>query len=118
MKLFTTASARGLVNYDLNDRTRNNGAKLIVKNFNVSVTYDFYQIKITTYYFLLYEVVSSRIVNLFKFTSISSILQLIDSMVCPTNKNTKHKQMQKQLHHTQINSGTSINPGTAMNTGK
>ena len=27
---FTTASARGLFGYDLNDRTRNNGAKLIV----------------------------------------------------------------------------------------
>ena len=31
---FTTASARGLFNYDLNDRTRNNGANLIVKHFN------------------------------------------------------------------------------------
>ena len=27
---FTTASAIGLFDYDLNDRTRNNGAKLIV----------------------------------------------------------------------------------------
>ena len=34
---FTTASARGLFDYDLNDRTRNNGAKLIVKHFNTSV---------------------------------------------------------------------------------
>ena len=35
---FTTASARGLFDYDLNDRARNNGPKLIVKNFNTSVT--------------------------------------------------------------------------------
>ena len=34
---FTTASARGLFDYDLNDRTRNNGVKLIVKHFNTSV---------------------------------------------------------------------------------
>ena len=34
---FTTASVRGLFDYDLNDRTRNNGAKLIVKHFNTSV---------------------------------------------------------------------------------
>ena len=30
--------ARGFLDYDLNDRTRNNGAKLIVKHFNTSVT--------------------------------------------------------------------------------
>ena len=34
---FTTASARGLFDYDLNDRTRNNGARLIIKHFNTSV---------------------------------------------------------------------------------
>ena len=34
---FTTASARGLFDYDLNNRTRNNGVKLIVKHFNTSV---------------------------------------------------------------------------------
>ena len=39
---FTTASARGLFDYDLNDRTRNNGAKLIVKHFNTSVAQHFY----------------------------------------------------------------------------
>ena len=33
---FTTASARGLFDYDLNDRTRNNEAKLIVKHYNAS----------------------------------------------------------------------------------
>ena len=32
---FTTASARGLFDYNLNDRTRNNIAKLIVKHFNM-----------------------------------------------------------------------------------
>ena len=31
---FTTASARGLFDYDLNNRTRNNLGKLIVKHFN------------------------------------------------------------------------------------
>ena len=35
---FTTASTRGLVDYDLNGRTRNNGGKLIVKHFKKSVT--------------------------------------------------------------------------------
>ena len=45
---FTTASARGLFDYDLNDRTRNNGAKLTVKHFNTSAVYHFYSIKITT----------------------------------------------------------------------
>ena len=34
---FTTASARELFDYDLNDRTRKNGAKLIVEHFNRSV---------------------------------------------------------------------------------
>ena len=44
---FTTASARGLFDYDLNDRTGNNGAKHIVKHFNTSVSQHFYPIKIT-----------------------------------------------------------------------
>ena len=34
---FTTASARGFFDYDLNDRTRNNGVKLILKHFNTFV---------------------------------------------------------------------------------
>ena len=34
---FTTASARGLFDYDLNDITRSNEAKIIVKHFNTSV---------------------------------------------------------------------------------
>ena len=55
---FTTASARGLFDYDLNDRTRNNGAKLIAKHFNTLVAQHFYRIKITsTWYALPSEVV-------------------------------------------------------------
>ena len=42
---FTTASARGLFDYDLKDRTRNNGAKLIVKHLNTSVAQHFYPLK-------------------------------------------------------------------------
>ena len=45
---FTTASARGLFDYFLNDRTRNNGEKLIVKHFNTSVAQHFYPIKKAT----------------------------------------------------------------------
>ena len=64
---FTTACARGLFDYDLNDRTRNNGAKLIVKHFNTSVAQHFFPIKITTTWNALpSEVVSSRTVNSFK----------------------------------------------------
>ena len=64
---FITASARGLFDYDLSDRTRNNGAKLIVKDFKTSVAQHFNPIKITTTWFALpSEVVSSRTVNSFK----------------------------------------------------
>ena len=64
---FTSASARGLFDYDLNDRRRNNGAKLIVKHFNTSVAKYFYPIKITiTWIAPTSEVVSSRTVNSFK----------------------------------------------------
>ena len=64
---FTTASARVLFDYDLNYRTRNNGAKLIVKHFNTSVAQHFYPIKITTTWNdLPSEVVSRRTVNSFK----------------------------------------------------
>ena len=63
---FTTAIAGGLFDYDLNDRTRHNGAKLIVKHFNTSVAQHFYPIKIaTTWNALPSEVVSSRTVNSF-----------------------------------------------------
>ena len=64
---FTTASARRLFDCDLNDRTRNNGAKLIVKHFNTSVVQPFYPIKITSNWNALpSEVVSSRTENSFK----------------------------------------------------
>ena len=67
MNRFTKASARGLFDYDLNDRTRNNGAKLIVKHFNTSVAHHFYPIKTTTTWNSLpNEVVTSRTVNSFK----------------------------------------------------
>ena len=48
------------------NRTRNNGAKLIVKHFNTSVAQHFYPIKITTWNALQNEVVSRRTVNSFK----------------------------------------------------
>ena len=41
-----TESARGLFDYYLNDKTRNNGAKLILKHFGTSVTQHFYPITI------------------------------------------------------------------------
>ena len=67
MNIFTTASARGLFDYDLNERTRNNGAKLIVKHFNTSVAQTFYPIKITTTWNALPSlVVSSWTMNCFK----------------------------------------------------
>ena len=59
---FTTESARGLFDYDLNDRTR-----LIVKHFNTSVAQHFYPIKITTTWNSLpNEVVTSKTVISFK----------------------------------------------------
>ena len=60
---FTNASARGLFDDDLNDRTRNNRPKLIVKHVNTSVAQHFYIIKITTWNAQPNEVVSSRTVN-------------------------------------------------------
>ena len=64
---YTTASGRVPFDYDLNDRTRNNGTKLIVKHFNISVAQHFYKIKITSAWNdLPSEVVSSRTVNCFK----------------------------------------------------
>ena len=64
---FTSASTRGLVNYDLNDRTRNNGAKHTVKHFNTSVAQHFYPIKITTTWNALSKkVLTSRTVNSLK----------------------------------------------------
>ena len=64
---FTTARASGLFEYDLNDRTRNNGGKLIVKLFNRSVAQKFYHFKsTTTWNSLPHEVLSSRSVNSFR----------------------------------------------------
>ena len=64
---FTTASAIGLFHYDLNDRTRNNGAKFIIKHFNTSVAQHFYPTKITTTWNAVpNEVVTSGTVNSFK----------------------------------------------------
>ena len=62
----TTASARGFFDYDPNNRSRNNGAKLIAKHFNTSVAQHFYPIKIiSTWNALPSEVVSSRNSELF-----------------------------------------------------
>ena len=110
---FTTASARGLFDYDLNDRTRNNEAKLFVKYFNTSVAKHFYPIQITTTWNALpSKVVSSRTVNSIKNIldkhwvknieiqnwdhkyprvhkqSYASVFLEMDPMVCPTTTNT------------------------------
>ena len=67
LNVFPTASAGGLFDYDLNDRTRNNGEKCIVKYFNTSLDQYSYPIKITTTCNALpSEVVSSRRMNSFK----------------------------------------------------
>ena len=64
---FTNVSPIGLFDYDFNDRTRNNGNKLIVKRFNTSVAQYFFPINITTTWNALpYDVVNSRTVNTFK----------------------------------------------------
>ena len=57
----------GLFDYDFNDRTRNNGKKLIVKQFITSAAQHFFPINIaTTLNALPYDVVNSRTVNTFK----------------------------------------------------
>ena len=43
-----SGSPIGLFDYDVNDITRNNGKKLIVKRFNTSVAHHFFPINITT----------------------------------------------------------------------
>ena len=48
LRRFNNATARGLFDHDFNDRTRNNGEKLIVKRFSTSIAQHFYPIKITT----------------------------------------------------------------------
>ena len=64
---FNNVSPIGLFDYDFNDRTRNNGNKLIEKRFNTSVAEHFFLINITTIWNSLpYNVVNSRTVNTFK----------------------------------------------------
>ena len=59
--------SKRLFNRDFNDRTRNNGEKLVVKRFNTSIAQHFYHIKITiTLNDLPSDIVSSRTVNTFK----------------------------------------------------
>ena len=56
-----------LLEYDFNDRTRNNGKKLMVKRVNTSVAQHFPPINITTTWnALLNDVVNSKTVNTFK----------------------------------------------------
>ena len=64
---FNNVSPIGLFDYDFNDRTRNNGKKLIVKPFNTSVAQHFPPVNITTTWNAQpYDVVNSRTVNTFK----------------------------------------------------
>ena len=64
---FSNVSPIGLFDYDFNDRTRNNGKKIIVKRFSRSVVQHFFRIDITTtWYALRYDIVNSRTVNTFK----------------------------------------------------
>ena len=82
---FNNATARGLFDRDLNDRTRNNGEKLIVKLFNTSIAKHFYPIKITTWNDIVSslqsDIVSSRTMNTFKNCLVLAYLQ---SMNIPT----------------------------------
>ena len=48
LKRFNNLAARGFFERDFNDRTRNNGEKLILKRFNTSIAQHFYHIQITT----------------------------------------------------------------------
>ena len=58
---FTEASLGRLFDYDINDKTRNNGSKLVLKRFNTSVAKRFYTIKSTiTWNALPCEVLSIR----------------------------------------------------------
>ena len=63
---FNNVSPIGLFDYDLNDRTRNNGKKWIVKRFNTSVAQHFFPTNITTTWNALpYDLVNSGTVNIF-----------------------------------------------------
>ena len=67
INLYRTAIARGLFDYDLNGRSRNKTAKLIVKHFNTSIAQHYYQIKMTkTWIPPPYDAVSSGTVDSFK----------------------------------------------------
>ena len=70
---YNNFSPIGLFHYDFDDRTRNNGKKLIVKRFNTSVAQHFFPINITTTWNALpYDVVNSRTVNTFKTNSLDA----------------------------------------------
>ena len=67
LNIFNNVSPIGLFDYDFNDRTRNNGIKLVVKRFNTSVAPHFFPINITTTWNSLpHDVVNSGTVNTFK----------------------------------------------------
>ena len=64
---FNNVSPIGLFDYDFNDWTRNNGKKLIVKQFNTSEAQHYVPMNITTTWNALpYDVVNSWTVNTFK----------------------------------------------------
>ena len=78
----------------LNDRTRNNGAKLIVKFFNTSVAQLFYPIKITTTQNALPNEVVSSTVNSFN----SFFVQKLHKIPELTGSNSSvHKQQQASV---------------------
>ena len=64
---FNNATATGLFDRDNNDKTWNNGEKLILKRFNISIAQHLYPIKITTTWNALpSDIVGNRTVNTFK----------------------------------------------------
>ena len=64
---FNNVSPIGLFNYDLNDRTRNNGKKVNSEAIQYISSTTFFPINITTIWNALpYDVVNSRIVNTLK----------------------------------------------------
>ena len=66
LNIFNNVSPIGLFEYDFNDRTRNNGKKIIMKRFNTSVLQHFFPINITaTWNALPYDVVNSWTLNTF-----------------------------------------------------
>ena len=64
---FNNVSPIGLFDYGFNNRSQNNGKKLIVKRFNTSVAHHFFPINITTTWNVPpHDVVKSWTVNTFK----------------------------------------------------